>query len=556
MKKLKTRYGSIQISLIIFFLVFCSGCIPIWERFTTDDLSDIKQRGKLQVITAYSANSYFIYKGEPMGYEYELVKRLADHLGVDLEIIVSHDIENVPFLLNSSQGDLVAASIAVTGERVREIQFTEPLMMTRQVLVQRIPTNTPIIDNQTDKKQDSLLNRSAVDKEEIKPGKDEKENSNTVEVPQITQKDEQSSFLEDAASVIAGEVTKKDTQPLSNGLIKDPIELLGKTIFVRTGSASYQRLKHLEKDMGGKINIQTVPGNVITEDLIRRVTKGDIEYTIADEPTALTNRAYYNNINVSTAISFPQRIAWVVRPNAKSLLKEINLWINSMKRSNTLAVIHNRYYKNPRGFRTRVDSEYYSEAGESISIYDDLIKEVARSIDWDWRLLASLIYQESRFNPRARSWAGASGLMQLMPATGRSMGAKNLFSPDQNLKAGTRYLKAMDKRWKKIIKDPEQRLNFILASYNAGPGHVDDARYLAKYYNKDPDIWEDNVAEFMLKLSDPAYYGKRGVKYGYCRGEEPYNYVTEIKKRYKNYQKFFDKEEQEDAKEPGPKINA
>ncbi|MCB1175176.1 MAG: transporter substrate-binding domain-containing protein [Leptospiraceae bacterium] len=516
-----------------------STCIPIWERLTTADLDQIRKRGKLQVITAYNANSYFIYRGEPMGYEYELVKRLADHLELELEIIVSSEIENLPYLLNTGKGDLVAANISMTGERIREVQFTEPLILTRQVLVQK-SWESEVAEHE--KKQDSLLNRSALaDKadptDSAVPGSDMDQ----------AQPARDAQFLNDAASVIAGETGLKQPVPRAGGLIRNPIELMGQPVFVRRGSPSFQRLKHLEQEMGGEIDIHIVPGDVITEDLIRQVYLGKIRFTVADEPTALINKAYYNNLDVSTPIGFSQRIGWVVRPHASQLLTAINNWIRQIKGDGTLVTIYNRYYRNPRAFRSRVDSEFYSERGERISSFDPIIQAAAKAIEWDWRLLSALIYQESRFDPRARSWAGASGLMQLMPATGAAMGARNLFDPTQNITAGSRYLAQLDKTWQATIQDDSERMNFVLASYNAGPGHVEDARFLTAYFGKDPDRWTD-VSEYMLKLSDPQYYNRAGVKYGYVRGEEPYNYVSEIQERFVNYKKFFD--------DPGPQANS
>src|SRR5690606_2355889 len=140
-------------------------------------------------------------------------------------------------------------------------------------------------------------------------------------------------------------------------------------------------------------------------------------------------------------ISFPQRIAWVVRKNSPELRRAVNKWIQKVQTDGTLASLHYKYYRNPRDFETRLTSQFSSIKGGKISVHDEILKENARKIGWDWRLLASLVYQESRFNPRARSWAGAMGLMQLMPATATLMGIKDPYQPDQNIRAGARYLK-------------------------------------------------------------------------------------------------------------------
>ncbi len=451
-------------------------CIAIWQRYSAADLSEIKKRGTLRVLTGYSASSYFIYRGQPMGFEYELLTRLCADLGLKLEIVLTNDMENILYMLDSGRGDLVAANIIVTRDRARSVQFTDHLMTTRQVLVQRRLPVGP-----------------------------------------------------------AGSLSPAR-------LVQDPIDLIGKTVHVRGGSEFYQRLRHLEQEIGGGIAIESVAGDVITEELIRRVQRGEIEFTVADEPTALINQAYYENLDVSVPISFPQRVAWVVSRNSPEFLKAVNEWIARVKTDTFLSILYNKYYRDPRGFKERVSSEYYTEAGGAggkLSIFDGAVKAGAARIGWDWRLLASLIYQESRFDPQARSWAGAQGLMQVMPATGAMMGVPDTGTPDRNIDAGVKYLGWIRENHFKNIKDENEKLKFLLAAYNAGPGHVEDARLLARRFGKNPDVWDDHTAPFILKLSDPFYFNNFGVQSGYCRGEEPFNYVRDILARYAQYRKFI-----------------
>lgn len=198
-------------------------------------------------------------------------------------------------------------------------------------------------------------------------------------------------------------------------------------------------------------------------------------------------------------------------------------------------VIYNRYYKSPRTSRLRMQSDYSSFSGNKLSPYDNLIKEGAVTLGWDWRLLAAVIYQESRFHPEDESWAGARGLMQLMPETAERFGANDLNDPRQSLRAGVKYLKYLDRYWSKTIKDPDERIKFVLASYNSGLGHILDAQKLASKYKKDPAKWKDNVGEFLLKKSIPDYYQDPVVKSGYCKCEEPVNYVSSVLDRYEEY---------------------
>jgi membrane-bound lytic murein transglycosylase F len=154
-------------------------------------------------------------------------------------------------------------------------------------------------------------------------------------------------------------------------------------------------------------------------------------------------------------------------------------------------------------------------------------------------LLASLIYQESQFNPDKTSWAGAKGLMQLMPATAKQFGVTKISNPEDNLKGGVKYLKWLTDYWKEDIPDSTERIKFVMASYNIGPGHIRDARRLAKKYDSNPNVWTNSVEKFLLKKSNPKYYNDSVVKYGYARGTETTKYVNDILGRYDHYLHFI-----------------
>src|SRR5690606_2562092 len=222
----------------------------------------------------------------------------------------------------------------------------------------------------------------------------------------------------------------------------------------------------------------------------------------------------------STVLSLPQQIAWGVRPNSPQLLEAFNSWLEQIKKEPTFMVIYNRYYKSPRTSRIRMQSDYSSFGGNKLSPYDDLIKTGAVALGWDWRLLAAVIYQESRFEENDESWAGARGLMQLMPRTAERFGAAEVNNPAENLQAGVRYLQYLDNYWAKTIDDSEERTKFVLASYNAGLGHILDARELAASRGRNPAVWEDHVEEMLLKKSQPEYFNDPVVKTGYCRCRE------------------------------------
>ncbi len=466
-EKMIKKWAGIFLSLI-FMLTSCQKSPSV-----AIDLPQILARGKLIAILGYSPTSYFLYKGEPMGYEYELLTLLAKHLDVKLEIIIENNLEKMFERLNRGEGDLIAHSLTVTRKRKQYVNFTDYLFTTRQVLVQRKPPNW-----------------------------------RSMKLHQIEQ-----------------------------SLIRNPIQLIGKTIYVKSGSSHYERLLHLMDEIGGKIHIVTVDGDTTSEQLIQAVAEGKIDYTIADQHVALINQAYFQNLDVETAISLPQQIAWALRKTSPQLLKAVNEWIAQMKKQDVFYVIYNKYFKNRRAFVRRVKTLYSPDKGFQISPFDSLIQREARRLKWDWRLLASLIYQESQFDPRARSWSGAVGLMQLTPRIGKKYGVRNLYDPEQNIRAGVQYLKWLDSYWKEEIPDSVERLKFVLASYNVGIGHIADARALAKKYGKNPNRWED-VAYYLLRLSEKQFFSDPVVQYGYCRGLEPYRYVEEILERFAQYQQL------------------
>ncbi|MBL4656439.1 MAG: transporter substrate-binding domain-containing protein, partial [Flavobacteriales bacterium] len=419
-----------------------------------------------------STTSYFIYKGQPMGYEYELLALLAEHIGVDLEMVVVKNMDEIIDMLDEGYGDIIAANLTVTTARAQRIAFTEYNLMTRQILIQRKPDGWDL-------------------------GMSEKE--------------------------------------LERALLRNPIDLKDKRIHVRKNSSFYTRLISLGDEIGGEIDIMEAPGDFDTELLISLVAQGDIKYTVADENVALVNQLYHPNIDIKTAISFPQQIAWAVNKSSPTLLYEINKWLVSMRGSKRYNQIYNKYFKNHKGQKSRVESEYFVLSGGSISKYDHIFKTYSKNVDWDWRLLASLAYQESNFNPKAVSWAGAFGLMQLMPATASAYGVDSLSTVAQNVKASTKYLAWLNKYWEGRIDDDHERIKFVLASYNAGLGHVIDARALAAKYGKSTYKWENNVDYYLLQKSKEQFYNDEVVKYGYCRGQETFDYVKEILVRYNHY---------------------
>jgi membrane-bound lytic murein transglycosylase F len=458
------------------FIVFTS-CDPSPEvNFTREpevalDVDAILKRGYINALVDNNSVSYFIYKGEPMGYEYELLNLFAKELNVSLKIKVTSGINRAIDQLNKGEGDIIAFPLTVTKDRKKYVAFSRPHFNSYQVLVQRKPANWR----------------------------------------QLT------------------------LDEINRSLIRNPVDLIGKEVHVLAGSSFENRLRHLSEEIGGDVAIRLDTSSYESESLIRKVAMGEIDYTIADNMMARVNAFYYPDLDIDTPIGVAQQVAWATRKNSPQLLASINNWLIKIKKEATFMVIYNRYFRSPRTSLVRMKSEYSSMGGNMLSPFDSLIRQGADSLGWDWRLLASLIYQESHFLPKGESWAGARGLMQLMPRTANEFGAFNLDDPKQSISAGVGYLRFLDKYWANKINDPNERLKFTLASYNVGLSHVIDAQRLAGKYGKDPGIWFDNVEFYLSRKSDPEIYEDPIVTAGYCKCEEPINYVRDILERYEVY---------------------
>ncbi len=436
------------------------------------NLDRIREKGILKVVTEFNSTSYFIYRGQPMGFQFEMLNSLANHLALELEVTVSNDMQKNFKDLTEGEVDLIAMNLTVTSDRKQLVGFTYPLQQTRQVLVQRKPEHWE----------------------------------------------------------------KMNKTQLETNVLRNQLNLAGKTIYVQAGSVHASRLLNLSDEIGGGIQVREVA--IETEQLILKVALGEIDYTICDENVGLVNTTYFPLLDVKTAISFPQNVAWAVHLKSDSLKAEIDSWIKDYRETRSYTTLYNKYFRNRHTYRS-IHSEHYALSSGKISKYDKILKVESELIDWDWRLLASMVYQESRFNPTAVSWAGAFGLMQLMPLTAQNYGVSIESSPRAQVRAGIQFIQWLDQRFMEIITDDDERLKFILAAYNVGYGHIQDARRLAEKNGSDPNIWLDNVEEWILKKSDPVYYNDKVVKYGYARGLETYNYVREVMERYEHYKKLI-----------------
>ncbi len=419
------------------------------------DLTDIKTRGTLRVAVDNNSTAYYIYRGRRMGYEFELLRDLGKHLGVQLELVLVSEIEQAFDLLESGKVDLVAMNLEITNLRQRNAAFTH--------------------------------------------------------------------YLGTRSTVVVG----KDSGKGELGW-----EEIGEdTIFVRKGTVYPFQLKEIKDSLKLEFTILESPDQ--EENLIDQVADGKIKWTVADRTVAKVNQTYYEGLDISLKVFDKGAVGWATRRNSPVLLQEVNAWLGERK-ARFIPELYAKYFLSPRNTFYRSNSPFSSLVGNRISVYDEIIKESASELGWDWRLLAALVYKESGFDTSATSYAGAEGLLQLMPVTLQRFGVTDPNDPLQSLQGGVRYLLYLDKFWRERIPDTNDRIKFILASYNIGQGHVEDAWRLTMKYGKNTRSWTD-VSIFLNLKSDPDYYRDPLVKSGFAKGHIAVNYVRDVLGLYNSY---------------------
>ena len=226
-------------------------------------------------------------------------------------------------------------------------------------------------------------------------------------------------------------------------------------------------------------------------------------------------------------------LGWLVGDDKEDLEEELKAWY----KPGMLAEVkkEEEFLLSNRAVRRRVFAPMLNRAGGVISHYDGFFQRYASTIRWDWRLLAAQCYQESTFDPKARSWAGACGLMQIMPGTADHLGLSraNIYDPEQNIAAAVRYLAELERNFSDI-REHSERTKFVLAAYNGGHFHIRDAMALARKNGRNANSWRE-VEPFVLGLAQPQYYNDPVVKNGYMRGSETVDYVRKIHERWNGY---------------------
>lgn len=448
----------IQLIILLFFvfLLSCTSKNQDGEASQEVDLETILKTDTLRIGTIAGPVSYFYYRDEMMGFDYEMAQNLADSLKLTLKVIEAKNETALTQLLETRKIDIAAYNFQQTKALRKKFNFVLPLEDSYQVLV----------------------------------------------------------------------------QPLNINTITNTIDIKDKTITVPAGSAFEQRLQQLNNETGNNFKIAQAADSLTQEELIEQVAKAKIAYTVADVKVARLYKSYYKKLDVRLQIGFYQRNGWLVRKESVNLRKAIDKWGASTENELLISNLNYKYLRN---------SLYFSQKKikipkGAISPFDHLFKKYAAEINWQWQLLAAVAFHESRFDSTQVSWAGAAGIMQLMPRTASNFGLnrKNIMNPEKNIEAGVQYIKSLNLTFSQI-ENKQERIKFILASYNSGPAHVLDARALAEKYGKNKNVWFGHVEEFLLKKSDPHFYNDEVVKYGRFRGRETVEYVEKTLATYEKY---------------------
>lgn len=411
-----------------------------------------------------SPTTYFLYRNNPMGFDYEMLDQFGKSSGIKIELQTASSFSDLMALLNDGKVDMVASPVPATAEFRRNALLCGPKQTTTQVLVQR-----------------------------------------------------------------------KDKD-----IIKDVTQLVGRHVTVEPDSKFQYRLQNLNAELGGGIVIEPLQRDtLVSEDLIEMVSKKEIDLAVVDSDIARLNIEDYPTLDVSLSLSLDQLSQWAVAPGDSLLAKKINSWVDD--NSSTISRLKKKYFqssKNPIGLHSDL-SEFKVTVGigNGISPFDKAFKQAAAKSRFDWRLIAAVAYVESRFRTDLTSWAGARGVMQVMPNSAAAMGfsAERLYEPAVCIAAGVKLMQTLDKSLEKRIPDPEKRIDFILASYNAGLGHITDAIHLAEKYGLSANEWSGGVEKAALMKSRPEYYRDPVVKNGYFRARETIDFVERVKTAYHSF---------------------
>lgn len=433
--------------LLLLLLLSLVGC----DQQPRNHLERIKARGELVVVTRNSPTTYYIGPTGPAGLEYELASRFAEHLGVELRLVVPERFEQILPMVARGEADLAAAGLTATDSRRELVRFGPTYQEITQQVVYRRGSRRP----------------------------------------------------------------------------RDIGDLVGGQLEVVAGSSHAEHLQELtaeHPELTWRNNSE-----LDSEELLYLVAQQLIDYTVADSNEVALNQRFYPELRVAFDLTDPQPLAWALPPgDDDSLLEEIRRFFAQLRDDGTLEQLLERYYGHVARFDYVGTRLYLRHIKQRLPKYREAFEQAAAENGLDWRLLAAMGYQESHWNPRARSPTGVRGIMMLTQVTAAQLDVDNRLDPFQSIAGGARYFRIVKDKLPERIREPD-RTWMALAAYNVGFGHLEDARKLTEARGGDPDKWVD-VKKTLPLLSQRKWYKK--TRYGYARGREPVRYVENVRSYY------------------------
>jgi len=435
-----------------------------------DDLEAIKARGELKVITRNNATCYYEGPHGPVGFEYDLAKAFAEHLGVKLKLVILDTYQEMVSTLLSGDADLIAAGLTASDHHEQHLAFG--------------------------------------------PG-----------------------YLEVNRQVVG----RRDGPEPKN--VKD---LSGQSLCVSAGTSHEQFLLKL-KQQYPELSWKAIPGYE-TEQLLELTWQGTIPLTIAYSDIIDINLRYYPELMVRFSLGKGQKLAWAMHPQNRHLQKAAYNWFAQKSTTALLKRLNQHYYEYLKIYDYVDLMRFRRRLTQRLPRYQKYFEEAAKKYGTGWELVAAQAYQESHWNPRAKSFTGVRGIMMLTLETARHFKVKSRLDPKESIYAGTRYFASLHRRIGEEVPEPD-RTYMALAAYNVGLGHLGDAKTLALRLGKDPNSWHD-VRSTLPLLRQKKYY--KTLQYGYARGTEPVRYVERIRTYYRILTQNIDRTHRDNEKAAKP----
>lgn len=445
--QIKTRRLCLKMALLTAILALSCA---LASSQPLNSLERVRNQGVLRMATLTGPTTYYQSSRGEDGFEYQLAKAFARHLGVNLKVVTRRDLNATLLTLAGPQADFAGSNLTITSERSKWLKFSAPYDEDRSVLIYRRGSKKP------------------------------------------------------------GNLAQVNSE---------------KRLIVIAGSSHESQLLRLHQTLDPQLKWEALDNSEMLH-LMQLVHDGDADYAIIDESAYSINRSIYPRARLAFYLSEPEPIAWAFPLHVdESLILAANQFLEEYQADGRLRRLKERFYSPTDAFSLGGSQLFISRVNKRLPIYEDLFRKTAEQYGVDWHLLAAIAYQESHWDPLARSPTGVRGFMMLTKDTAREVGVSDLLDPQQSLRGGVKYYLKIKKRLPQSILEPD-RTWFALAAYNVGLGHLEDGRVLTERAGENPNQW-DSVKKYLPLLRQRKHY--ESVKHGFARGDEPVNYIKNIR---------------------------